>query len=60
MEAKIKGFSLMYRLFLYLQWFFQNIEKWQDSGNDFRTVYINATASKKFSYLGGYHLQDKS
>ena len=27
MKAEIKGFLLMYRLFLYYQWFFQNIEK---------------------------------
>ena len=26
-KAEIKGFLLMYRLFLYQQWFFQNIEK---------------------------------
>ena len=27
MKAEIKGFLLMYRLFLYYLWFFQNIEK---------------------------------
>ena len=27
MKAEIKGFLLMYRLFLYYFWFFQNIEK---------------------------------
>ena len=26
-KAEIKGFLLMYRLFLYYWWFFQNIEK---------------------------------
>ena len=26
-KAEIKGFLLMYRLFLYYKWFFQNIEK---------------------------------
>ena len=26
-KAEIKGYLLMYRLFLYYQWFFQNIEK---------------------------------
>ena len=26
-KAEIKGFLLMYRLFLYYQWFSQNIEK---------------------------------
>ena len=26
-KAEIKGFLLMYRLFLYYVWFFQNIEK---------------------------------
>ena len=26
-KAEIQGFLMMYRLFLYYQWFFQNIEK---------------------------------